>query len=84
MADFDLDNSRWFNTMRVNHSARYLRDNCAALTKHCNVLSTFTHDAVMSQTLANAELALTDALLAVQLARENYERHTKPALKVAV
>lgn len=75
--DFSLDKSRWYQTMKVGLHGERVKNEAEFLARHSTVLANFSYDGVIGTELANAELALEEALLAVKVARETYERVTK-------
>lgn len=75
--DFDLDKSRWYNTMMIGQNAKYTKDTAALIIKHARNLGNFEFDPVVLTEIAKAKDALTEALFAVTVAQEEYQQHTK-------
>lgn len=83
--DFSLERSRWYSLMMLANNCKYAKTAAEQITKWAGNLCNFGYDAVAGAKLAEAEDALTEALLAVQVARASYERVTneRAATKVA-
>lgn len=79
MSDFDLDNSRWYSLMKLGLACRNARVCAEEITSRVPKLARFDYEPSAGTELAKAELALSEALLAVQLARTSYERVTLQA-----
>lgn len=76
MSDFDLENSRWYALMKVGLACKAAHVSAESITKWAPKLSRFEYEPTAGTELAKAETALTEALLAVQIARASYERVT--------
>lgn len=74
MSDFDLEKSKWFNATGIERSCSWLRTDAEAVTGYVRALSSFDHDPSISKSIAEAETALSDALLAVKLAKSAYAK----------
>ncbi len=75
--DFDLDKSRWYNLMKLGMSARNSKVDAASIIERARNLGKFEYEPTAGQLLADAENNLTEALFAVKVAREEYEKHTQ-------
>lgn len=82
---FKLEQSRWYSLMKLGLDCRNCRVSAEGITKWAPILATFEYEPSAGTELAKAELALSDALLAVKVMRAAYERmtNTKPALVAA-
>lgn len=86
MTAFNLEKSRWYSLMKLGLATRNARACAEEITKWTPVLSRFDYEPSAGAELAAAETALSEALLAVQVARASYERVTaqrKPMLTAA-
>lgn len=83
MSDFDLENSRWYSLMKLGNACKYAKANAEQITKWAPVLGKFEYEPAAGTALSEAELALTEALLAVQVTRAAYERVTQPKALIA-
>lgn len=83
--DFKLETSRWYSLMKLGIDCRNARVCAEGITKWAPILATFEYEPTAGTELAKAELALSEALLAVQVTRAAYERmtNTKPQLVAA-
>jgi hypothetical protein len=83
--DFKLESSRWYSLMKLGIASRGARACAEDITKWAPNLSKFDYEAAAGKELASTEMALTEALLAVQVSRASYERVTaeREASKVA-
>jgi len=82
-----LDESIWYNLMMTGNACDHAKNCAETIIKHAGLLSKHPYEAVAGSKLAKAGLALSEALLAVQIARASYERVTAEnaaAMKVAV
>lgn len=77
--DFSLERSRWWNTMKLGLCCKAIKSNAACVIERAGVLAGFSYDAPTGAALAEAETELTEALLAIKVARESYERVTLQA-----
>lgn len=75
-AQLKLEQSRWYSLMKLGLATRNARACAEDITKWAPILSNFDYEACAGTELATAETALTEALLAVQIARASYERVT--------
>lgn len=82
MSDFDLNKSKWFNATGVDRASKWLCDSAESLANYARVLSNFDHDAEIAKQIDKAETSLTEALLAVKLAKSGYAKR-KPVLQAA-
>lgn len=82
MSDFDLGRSKWFNQNGIERASKWVRDDAAAITGYVRALSTFDHETSVARQIDHAETALTEALLAVKLAKSEYAKR-KPVLQAA-
>lgn len=76
MNDFDLDRSRWYSLMKLGLASRYAKNDAADIIKWAGNLGRFEYEPSAGTELAQAETALSEALLAVKLARSEYEKRT--------
>lgn len=83
MADFDLDNSRWYCMMKIGLACKNSKQNAADIIDRTRVLGSFEYEPTIGSELSQAEMALSEALFAVKVAREEYENHAKPTLVAA-
>ncbi len=74
--DFKLETSRWYSLMRLGIECRNARTSAEGITKWVPNLGKFEYEPTAGTELAKAELALSEALLAVQVVRAAYERMT--------
>ena len=81
--DFDIDQSRWWNTMKVALACKDAKACAETIIDRSRVLQNFSYDAVTGKELADAETNLAAALSAVRVAREQYEHHTVKSLVAA-
>lgn len=79
MSDFGLDNSRWYSLMKLGLACRNAKVCAEEITTRVPKLAKFDYEPSAGKELADAEDALTEALLAVQVARASYERATLQA-----
>jgi hypothetical protein len=85
-ADFELENSRWYSLMKLGLECRNARTSAEGIIKWAPLLGNFEYEPTAGTELAKAETALSEALLAVKLARKQYEKyakHPKPHLVAA-
>jgi hypothetical protein len=75
MSEFSLDQSRWYNTMRLGLSCQHIKDEAATIIQRAPHLLQFEHQPETEATLAAAETTLSEALLAVKLAHSQYKKH---------
>lgn len=71
-----LDRMRWYNLMMLGNGCMHARNCAETIVKHADLMSRHGYEACAGDELAKSELALTEALLAVQVARAGYERVT--------
>lgn len=83
MSDFSLEKSRWYQIMMLGNACRHAKNNAELVIKHARLLLPFDYEPVIGTELAQAETALSEALLAVKVARIEYEKNGKPALVAA-
>lgn len=76
MSDFDLDKSRWYNVMKCGLACRNAKADAEAIINRVRNLGSFDYEPVIGTELAEAETALSEALLALALARRAYEQNT--------
>lgn len=76
MSDFDLDNSRWYSLMKLGICCRNAKGCAEEISHRAPKLAKYEYEPTAGKELADAENALTEALLAVQVARASYERVT--------
>lgn len=76
MGDFDLEKSRWYSLMMLGNNTRHAKNCAEQIGKWARNLSSFGYEPAAGEELASTEDALTEALLAVQVARASYERVT--------
>lgn len=74
--DFKLETSRWYSLMKLGIATRNAKVCAEEIQKWTPVLSNFDYEPCAGTELATAETALTEALLAVKIARASYERVT--------
>ncbi len=74
--EFELETSRWYSLMMLGNATKAARTAAEQVVKWAPILSNFDYEPVAGTELATAETALTEALLAVQVARASYERVT--------
>ncbi len=81
--DFDLNKSRWYNTMKVGLATKAIKRDAATVIDRSRILANFEYDATIGKDLADAETAATEALWALTVARREYEQKATPALVAA-
>ncbi len=83
---FVLEESRWYGLMKLDIDCRNARTAAEGVIKWAPILGKFEYEPTAGTELAKAETALSEALLAVKLARKQYEKfakHPKPRLVAA-
>lgn len=83
MSDFDLEKSRWFNLMKLGNACRSTKADAETIIQRARNLGKFEYEPTAAAELEKAETALTEALFAVKVAREEYRRVANPALEAA-
>lgn len=82
-AVYSLEQSKWWNMMKLRLSCKYAKDEAAKIVTHAGNLLHGEYEPTIGTELAQTETALSEALLAVKLARKQYEKfakHPKPRL----
>lgn len=77
--EFNLDKSRWYNTMMIGQQTKTAKNSAAVIIERTRHLLKYEYDPVIGTELAQAETELSEALLAVKLAREEFQKHAMPA-----
>ena len=83
MSDFDLNKSRWYNTMKVGLATKAIKRDAATVIDRSRILANFEYDATIGKELADAETAATEALFALKTARLEYENNAGRILQAA-
>jgi len=85
-AQESLDNSTWYNMMMCGLHCRNARAAAEIIVHRAGNLLHGEYEPTIGTELAQTETALSEALLAVKLARKTYEKfakHPKPRLVAA-
>lgn len=82
MSDFDLNKSKWFNSTGIDRASKWVRDDAASMLAYVQALASFEYDAQDARQIDKAETALSEALLAIKLAKAEYAKR-KPVLQAA-
>jgi len=85
-AQESLDNSTWYNMMMCGLHCRNARAAAEIIVQRAGNLLHCEYEPTIGTELAQTETALSEALLAVKLARKTYEKfakHPKPRLVAA-
>ena len=80
---FKLETSRWYSLMKLGIDCRNAHASAESITKWAPLLAEFEYEPTAGAVLAQSETTLSEALLAVKLARKQYEnfaKHPKPRL----
>jgi hypothetical protein len=91
--EFDIAKFRWWNMMKLNQACDMAKQAAETIQSRTRAMAQWTYEPTAGKGLADADevltearnalLVLTEALLAVQVARMEYERMTKPAMQAA-
>lgn len=82
MSEFNLSKSHWYNKTGIERASRYARDDAANIAAYAKNLLEFEFEQETADLIAKSETALSEALLAVKLARKAYEKK-RPQLQAA-
>lgn len=83
MNDFDIEKVRWWNIWKCNQACDMAKDAASTIISRTRTMTQWGYEPAVGTALADAEDKLTEALFAVKVAREEYERIAKPVLQAA-
>lgn len=75
--EFSLDKSAWYNKTGLTRVSKWIKDDTESVTHYAKALLAHPYDAETDKRICNAETALTEALLAMKLAKNAYQ-HKRP------